>query len=307
MRYTLDRRTLLGQAAMAGPMLALCKSGMGAPRPTTVVTGVLTVAIAGDMPMTNIRNGKLIGTDGEMIAAIAEKLGLEVRPALMDWSATFESVRTGRADAMLGNMKWAPARAKILAITDAIYFGGTYISMNSNNTVGKLSISDLRGHSVGALTAFSIVPELKKLPGLRELKLYDTTDGCVRDVMAERVDFAVLDAPTIDYMLLRNPGWNLRQVPLLYDAEFPLLTARRPSAIGLSQSNPDLFDAVNDGVKWLWRTGLNGKLLAKYGVANPDYLVPADPDPRIGVDRDASGNLIGAGGHAPKDYSALFA
>ena len=55
------------------------------------------------------------------------------------------------------------------------------------------------------------------------------------------------------------------------------------------------------------RAKTNAQLLAKYGVDNPDYLVPPAVNPRFGVDRDDKGNIIGAGGHTPKDYSALFA
>jgi polar amino acid transport system substrate-binding protein len=74
----------------------------------------------------------------------------------------------------------------------------------------------------------------------------------------------------------------------------------------MNQDNPDLFDAVNDGVRWLWKTRLNAEMLKKYGIGNPDYLEPPSPNPRIGVDRDASGALIGPGAHTPKDFSALF-
>ena len=44
----------------------------------------------------------------------------------------------------------------------------------------------------------------------------------------------------------------------------------------------------------------------KYGVSNPDYLVPPPKNPRIGVDRDEVGNVIGPGAHKPKDFAALF-
>src|SRR5262245_6826667 len=303
MNHMLDRRAFLAWTAAVGAVLTdfRRRTALAAPKFRTVSPGVLTVAIAGDMPMTSIKDGKLIGTDGEMIVAIAERLGLDVEPALMEWSATLESVRTGRADIVVGNMKWAPVRARILSITDAIYFGGTYVTMKKGNPLDRISVGDLRGHSVGTLTAVSIVPELKKVPDTTEPKLYDTTDGCVRDVLAGRVDFAFLDAPTIDYLSLQDPGWGLKQVPMLFDKAFPLLTSKRPSAMGMNQDNPDLFDAVNDGVKWLWRTKLNARLLAKYGVTNPDYLVPAEPNPRIGVDRDESDNPIGVGAHVPKD------
>jgi hypothetical protein len=63
---------------------------------------------------------------------------------------------------------------------------------------------------------------------------------------------------------------------------------------------------VNAGVKWMWRTKKNAALMQKYGISNPDYLVPPEKDPRIGVDRDASGNVIGPGAHTAKDFSSLF-
>jgi hypothetical protein len=47
--------------------------------------------------------------------------------------------------------------------------------------------------------------------------------------------------------------------------------------------------------------------MQKYGISNPDYLEPPEKNPRIAVDRDAAGNVIGAGAHPTKDFSALFA
>jgi polar amino acid transport system substrate-binding protein len=302
----LNRRGFCIGTALAGAAVLRPRRSAAAPSFKTVSPGVLTVAINGDMPMTSIKDGQLIGTDGEMISAIAQKLGLTAKPSLMEWSATIESVRTGRTDIMLGNMGWTPTRAKVMLVTDAIYYAGTFVAMKQSNPLTKASIGDMKGHSIGTVTGFTIVPEMKKVPGTTEVKLYDTTDGCIRDVVAGRLDFAVLDAPTVDYMILQNPGWGLKQVPMEHDAAFPQLTSKQHTVMGMNQENPDLFDAVNAGVKWLWQTKLNAKLLAKYGVNNPDYLVPPEPNPRIGVDRDASDNLIGAGAHTAKDYSALF-
>ena len=268
---------------------------------------MLTVAINGDMPMTSVKDGKLIGTDGEMIVVIAQKLGLEAKPSLMEWSATVESVKTGRADIMLGNMGWTPTRAKVLLITDAIYYAGTFGTMKKDVPLDKVTIADMKGRSIGTVTGFTIVPEMKKVPGTTDVKLYDTSDACIRDVVAGRLDFAMLDPPTVDYMILQNPSYGLKQIPVVHDDSFPQLTSKQHTVMGMNQDNHDLFDAVNAGVAWLWKSKTNAQLLAKYGVANPDYLVPPTPNPRVGVDRDDKGNIIGAGGHTPKDYAALFA
>jgi polar amino acid transport system substrate-binding protein len=128
----------------------------------------------------------------------------------------------------------------------------------------------------------------------------------VRDVVAGRLDFAVLDGPLVDYMILKNPNWNLKQIALTADPAFPQLTSKQHTVTGMNQENHDLFDAVNAGVKWMWQTKQNAELMRKYGISNPDYLVPPEKNPRIGVDRDAAGNVIGPGAHQTKDFSSLF-
>jgi polar amino acid transport system substrate-binding protein len=283
-------------------------SAMAAPAFKTVEPGVLTLANSNEMPMIAMEDGKLVGSDAEIIATIAKKLGLGVKSAQMEWSATVQSVKSGRADVMLGNMGWTPARAQALLITDAIYYAGTFVCMKKDQPfTTSISVNDVKGHSIGTVNGFTIVPEMKKLPGVTEVKLYDNSDGCVRDVVAGRLDFAVLDGPLVDYLILKNPNWNLKQIPIVADPAFQQLTSKQHTVMGMNQENFDLFDAVNAGVKWLWQTKQNGELMRKYGISNPDYLVPPEKNPRIGVDRDAAGNVIGPGAHTPKDFSSLFA
>jgi ABC-type amino acid transport substrate-binding protein len=269
---------------------------------------VLTIANSNEMPMIAMEDGKLIGSDADIIATIAAKMGLGVKSAQMEWSATVQSVKSGRADIMMGNMGWTPARAQALLITDAIYFPGTMVCMKVDKPfTTSFSVNDVKGHSIGTVNGFTIVPEMKKLPGVSEVKLYDNSDGCVRDVVAGRLDFAVLDAPLVDYLILKNPSWGLKQVPIVQDPAFPQLTSKQHTVMGMNQENYDLFDAVNAGVKWMWRTKQNSELMNKYGLSNPDYLIPPAKNPRIGVDRDAAGEVIGPGAHKTKDFSSLFA
>ena len=45
--------------------------------------GYITIAMSGVMPTTGVQNGKLTGSDATMIQAIAEKMGLKAKPAIM--------------------------------------------------------------------------------------------------------------------------------------------------------------------------------------------------------------------------------
>jgi ABC-type amino acid transport substrate-binding protein len=147
---------------------------------------------------------------------------------------------------------------------------------------------------------------MKKIPGVKEVKLYDSSDSCIRDVVAGRLDFAVLDAPTIDYMILQNPSMKLKQIPIAFDERYPSLTGKFEAIWGIYPQNTELFDGINQGIRWLKSTGQIAPILAKYGIKNPDYLVPMPVDPRLGVDRDEQGNVLGPFKHSPRDFSQSF-
>jgi polar amino acid transport system substrate-binding protein len=307
MRMQTSRRRFLESLA-AAPLLGLSRPSFGQKVEfKTVKPSTITVAMNGDMPMTNVADGKLIGTDGEMITAIARQLGLDTQPMLMEWSATIQSIISGRADVMLGNMGWTPARAQVLLITDAVYYPGKFALMTQDKPFSTtIAISDMKGYSLGTVTGFTTVPEMKKVPGTIEVKLYDTTDACVRDVVAGRLDFAFLDAPTVAYLIQHNASWGLKQVPISVDPTFPIMTNKQHAVFGMSGANQDLFDAVNNGIHWLWKSKLNVEILAKYGVSSPTYFEPPATNMRIGVDRTADGGIIGPFAHTAKDYSPAF-
>ena len=298
----------LGLGAAAGPLsLASRAFAATAPRFKTVEEGFITLAMSGSMPVTGLKDGKVIGSDAEMVMAIAKRLGLGVKPNLMAWSATIEAVKTGRADIMCGDMGWSKARANALLLTDAIYYDGNYVTMKKDRPAGDyMAVDDLSGHSVGSGTGYSYVPDIKKIPNV-EVKLYDTDDACLRDVQAGRLDYAVLDGMSVDYMLLQNPGIDLKLVPITPNSQYAALSGKGRAVMGMNLENTDLFDAVNAGVKWLWSSKTNAECLARNGLTHADYMVVPAVDPRIGVDRGADGAILGPGAHAPKDYSALFA
>ena len=125
------------------------------------------------MPMTSVKDGKLIGTDGALLAQIAANLGLEVKPVQMEWSALIQDTKQGKVDIMLGSMGWTKERTKIMTLTDPIYYFGTFLLQK--NATSYATFEDMKGHSVGTVTGFTLVPELKSVPGIGEVKLYDTS------------------------------------------------------------------------------------------------------------------------------------
>ena len=136
--------------------MSLAVSGAQAEPPKTMEAGKLNVALNGDMPMTGLDDdGKLIGTDGSLMVMIAERLGLEVVPHMMDWSAEIQSTKQGKVDIMHGAMGWIEPRTKIMLLTDPIYYFGTLATMKKENN--WTTFEDMKGKRVAA--AVGTVPE----------------------------------------------------------------------------------------------------------------------------------------------------
>jgi len=253
-----------------------------------VKPGKLVVAFNGDMPGTGFQDGKLIGLDGEIMQMVADKLGLKVEPALMEWSAEIASVKARRVDIMHGMMGWNPKRAKILLMTDPIYYQKCNITQKKGQNWS--SIKELENKRIATITGFGWIDEIKAIPGAK-LSLYDTTDAAIRDLLSGRVDALFADPPLVKYALTKNPQWPIHAIAVAEKdlPEYPLLTGTFHTVFGMSKEAPNLHKAVNNMVKEIWETCQNRKIAENYGLGDESWFLPGK-NPRNGVDRSTDWN-----------------
>ncbi len=249
-----------------------------------VEDGKLTVAFNGDMPGTSYQDGKLIGVDGEIMQRVADELGLKVKPALMEWSAEIASVKSGRVDIMHGMMGWRGSRAEVMSLSDPVYYFRATIAQRSDSSMCKLS--DLENKTVATITGFSWVDELKTIPGLK-LKLYDTSDAAMRDLVTGRVSALLADPPLVQYAITQNPDWGVHQKAFCEgeNAKFPQLTKAGNIIFAANKDNPKLIGAVNKVLGKLWADCSIRKIAAKYGMTDDHWFDPGPSNQRAGVDR----------------------
>ena len=251
----------------------------------TIEPGKLIVAFNGDMPMTSLRDGQLVGTDGEMMALIADHLGLQIVAQQMDWDAAIQSTAQGRVDVMLGAVGWTAERSQVMILTDPIYYFGVFLAQPTATRYH--TFADMAGKRVGTVIGFSLVPELQSVPGVGEVKLYNTSDGVLRDLVVGRLDVALLDPPLVALAIKQHPEWHLHQLPVDPDPAFPIMSTRYNATIGVRKGEAALADTINVEIAKLWATCRNQQILAGYGVTDASFFIPPDPNPRAGVDRPA--------------------
>ena len=265
----------------------LAGSGAMAAEVKTIEPGKLTIGMNGYMPMTQIKDGQLGGTDGELMVYVAKKIGLEPNPKQMDWAAEIESTKQGKLDIMHGAMGWLESRTKIMILSEPIYYFGTLLAQKEDTNYH--SFADMKGRKVGTVNGFTLVPELKTVDGIGEVKLYDTSDGVMQDLLAGRIDMAILDPPLMQYAISQHPEWKLKQIPVDPEpAKYPVMSTKYSVIFGINKSEPELAEAVNAAIKDIWKECLNVKTMAKYGLSDKAWFVPPEKNPRIEVDRDAN-------------------
>jgi ABC-type amino acid transport substrate-binding protein len=262
----------------------LAASTASADPPKTIEPGKLNIAMNGDMPMTQLKDGVLSGTDGSLMTMIAKQLGLQPVVHQMDWAAEIESTKQGKVDIMHGAMGWKTERTKIMILTEPIYYFGTLLAQKEEHNWH--SFADMKGHSVGTVTGFTLVPELKNVDGIGEVKLYDTSDGVMQDLVAGRLDMAILDPPLVQYAIKQHPEWKLHQVPLDPEADkYPIMSTKYNVIFGVNKNEPELAAAINTVILQMWKDCTNVKSMAEYGLGEKAWFVPPEKNPRIGVDR----------------------
>lgn len=286
MALSLSRR-LVVCALLAGGSLSAISSLAGAAE--LAEAGKLTVAFTGDMPGSGWQDGKLIGYDGEIMQKIADRLGLKVQPALMEWSGTIASVQSGRVDVMLGTMGWTQKRTEIMSLSQPIHYFKNGIMQSTKTNWDKLS--DLEGKKVGTITGFSFVPELKKINGL-QLSLYDTADAAVRDLIAGRIDAVIGDPPVVSYAIKQNPQWNMHFLAFTDNSpDYPLLTGLGQVVYGFNKKNDDLRQQVDAIINDMWKTCEMKSIGQRYGLSDDVWYTPTGQNFRAGVDRPADYKL----------------
>ncbi|MCG8360740.1 MAG: ABC transporter substrate-binding protein [Kiloniellales bacterium] len=276
----------LAVIGLAASLAATAPTGLQADELDTIEAGKLIVAFNGDMPGTGWDKEKerLMGLDGELMHWIADELGLAVEPALMEWAAEIASVKARRVDIMHGMMGWNEDRTKVINISDPIYYGKANITQKKSNNFTK--ISDLEGKTIATIQGFGWIDQLKKIPDT-ELKLYDTSDAAVRDLLAGRIDALFADPPLIQYAITKNPDWDIHALAIEdeFNPDYSLLTAKWNMVFGLSQEAPKLLAAFNEKIAEAWKSCKNVEIAKKYGLGDKSWFDPGPLNLRAGVDR----------------------
>ena len=257
----------------------------------TIEEGKLKVAVQSYAPYTTVRGIRIEGLDGDIIHAVADKLGLEVQPQLTDFNGMLGGVQSRRVDITVGGVAWSEERQKEGLFTDPPYYSPPAMGVHSGEDYA--TVDDLKGLHLGTVTGYVWVDSIKAIPDAK-LGAYPNANGVFDDLGSGRLDVGFLDPLLIIAQQKARPDQKIETQYLTPPddnqvKEHPEYEFFRPymTSFYIPKQSPKLEKAISQEIDAMYASGEMAALIEKYGGDPAQFLKPSeDMGPmRRGVDR----------------------
>lgn len=289
-------------SSFRGGVAALVGLGMGvlaafqparAEELETLKPGVLQVTIQPYMPYTAMKDDKLVGLDSDILAAVADKLGLKMEVNVTDFPGMLASVQSRRADITIGGIAWSDARQKVGLFTDPPYYSPPAMAVAGTDKFPD--VKSLEGKDLGTVTGYVWAKSIAQVPNATP-HTYPSADSVFQDLASGRLNVGFLDPLLIVYQQKQRPDMKF-SVEYLAPPTADEVKAHpdyqyfQPYMTGfyLPKEAPKLAKAVSDQIDAMYKDGSLSALITKWGGDPKQFLVPS-PEmaaQRRGVDRPA--------------------
>lgn len=251
-------------ALAAAATLTMSTSALAAPE-YTVGTGATYRPFEFQTPSKEI-----VGFDIDLMKAIAQAQGFDVRFINTLWGVIFESVKNGDRDIIMSGITITPKRQETVDFSYPYFAAHQLILTQKHLKVN--SMNDLKGLNVAVVanSAGDIACSEAFGKASRNIKRFDNTPLALEELSAGGVDAAVGDVGVFAYYALQNPdkAFNQARDPSFKDQYF---------GIAVRKGNKEVLDQINAGLKKVIADGTYAKIYAKWFGENTP--VPSLPIP----------------------------
>jgi ABC-type amino acid transport substrate-binding protein len=218
---------------------------------------------------------RMTGLEVDMVEAAMKCAGLKYEYEKGAWAGLLQSMFSGAADVMIGNVNFRPDRADKVGFVLYIVAGSTVV-VQKGNPKGIATMSDLCGKigsaTVGGSSAMEVDRASKECvaqgkPPI-DFRPASDADAAYRQVTNGRNDFAMDDAGSAAARLTADPGLALAFT----------VKSDRESGFVVAKGNAEIMKALTQGLQIEQSDGTLVKLMKKYGL-DPSLLIPVKAVP----------------------------
>ncbi|MEX0807379.1 MAG: ABC transporter substrate-binding protein [Dongiaceae bacterium] len=205
----------------------------------------------------------IVGSDADIGAAIAEKLGVEVEWVPIGFDGFIAAVQTEKCDGYLGASTHTAERAEQVHFTDYVEVGTQYL-VAKGNPLGIASEEDFSGHAVSVLVGTTEKQALDDLNAkldaegkeLIDISVFNADTDAGMALTQNKVDAYGTDSPGLIFYLDKFPGQ--------FEAALPEPVRRKPWGIATRLDDDELNAALLAAVDAMYADGTMMAILEKW-------------------------------------------
>lgn len=203
---------------------------------------------------TNTLQGAMV----DITNALGKELGFTAKVLPTPFNALIPSLQTKKIDMISSAFAITAQRAEVVDFSDVLFTYGEEIVVSTKDNTEYKNTADLKGKVVGVQTGTVTVEPMKKVGGIKELKMYDTMPDMIRDVGLGRIDVAVGDGPVMLYNIANSGATGVR-VAKTYQKQMQINIA-----IAVRKGDKELLARVNQGIAKIKANGTLDAILKKW-------------------------------------------
>lgn len=219
---------------------ALCGALTAQARPLEEIkkSGTIILASEGQYAPFNFFKGKeLTGYEIEVAELVAKRMGLKYEWKTVGFDALLTGLAQDRWDLVIASHAITEERAKAVTFTVPHYCsGGQIVSLKPE--ISKAT--DLAGKVVAVQTGTTYLENVKKVPGVKEVKNFPTDEAARNALASKRVDAWVTDRFVAKEMLKKAAKAGFHTGDMLFVEQV---------ASAVSKGNQGLADAWSKALK----------------------------------------------------------
>ncbi len=222
--------------------------------------GVIDLGTSADFPPYEYYEGKkIVGIDPDIVRAIGNYLGVEVKLHDMDFNNIIASIQSGKIDGGAAGFTVTEERKKSVNFTDSFTKTRQIIIKRKDSDIN--GVDDLKNKKKIGTQLGTIGDTLAKGDfGEENVTSFNKVPDAIISLQSKKVDAVILDEQSAKNFTSANKDLEIVQTPYL-EEEY---------AIAISKDNPELLKKMNEAIKALKESGEIDKIMAKYQASDQE-------------------------------------
>ncbi|WP_332776324.1 basic amino acid ABC transporter substrate-binding protein [Polaromonas sp.] len=240
-----------------------------APAPAAKVYVVGTDAAYAPFESQN-EKGEIVGFDIDVVKALAQKAGIEVKFVNTPWEGIFNALNQGDRDLLVSAVTITDERKQSMDFSNPYFDAQQLMAVKSNSKIAKFA--DLKKLKVGVQNGTTGDEVVTKLQGKdsANIKRFESTPLALKELEAGGVDAVVADNGVVIHYVNNNVGAKFKTIS---DASF----VAEQYGIPVKKGNAELLAKINKALADIKADGTYDKIYASYFGAAPGAPVAAAP------------------------------